>query len=453
MSCPSAPQMYPKALGSMVAGMLLVNLGVVCERWVRLSNIASEAERSGVRFLLGREGLIPNYRHVWNAHDMVFRHGQGMPMDKFGKDFQRLSGQWPRLCKVDSDRDGFTNGEELGDPCCLWTPNGSAVGGSSSTFRRQGEYRRWGLSHPASRRSNQTADFPGLSMTPQTCDNYDNNVHAQQFRAFYFRKADGAFEPVPLVAVKVVSFGVLLAQLVFWAWKRSLCRDVAPWLSKQPNITTGTSLVVPLLAFVYMDLTSGVVHLILDYAPHWLPVIGGLAKGFQYHHHDPTAIIRISWYAYVSHVHLLCPVVAALLLFSDASRVHRLFWFWGSVFVHLFQTTHRWAHFPPEQLPWVVRLLQDSRLLLTHERHMHHHEDLEKQFTILSGHTDFLLDSASALVPPCRYDIWLFIGIGWFLLPIALDVKLRPFFEAIEFRKRKMVLSDSEGIALKDFNL
>ena len=30
---------------------------------------------------------------------------------------------WDRcLCAKDSDNDGLTNGEELGDPLCVWTP-------------------------------------------------------------------------------------------------------------------------------------------------------------------------------------------------------------------------------------------------------------------------------------------------------------------------------------------
>lgn len=39
----------------------------------------------------------------------------------FGKDFKAQGYKWTEeLCKMDSDGDGFTNGEELGDPCCLW---------------------------------------------------------------------------------------------------------------------------------------------------------------------------------------------------------------------------------------------------------------------------------------------------------------------------------------------
>jgi len=33
--------------------------------------------------------------------------------------------EWPALFAGDSDRDGWTNGEELGDPCGTWAPGGS----------------------------------------------------------------------------------------------------------------------------------------------------------------------------------------------------------------------------------------------------------------------------------------------------------------------------------------
>ena len=39
--------------------------------------------------------------------------------------------EWKTLCLLDSDGDGFTNGEELGDPDCVWVkgerPKGPAI--------------------------------------------------------------------------------------------------------------------------------------------------------------------------------------------------------------------------------------------------------------------------------------------------------------------------------------
>lgn len=329
---------------------------------------------------------------------------------------------------MDLDGDGLTNGQELGDPCCLWRP-GQAAESFSLGSRR--EYRRWDIFHPSS--SDRDAQRLRAMREPLNCSEYDPKLYAQQFEAFYFRGADGPVLEVNLVPGKVIGLGILLGLLGHWFRNQGLAADVCPLLLRQRAvISTRTSLMVMLASFIYMDLTSGIVHLILDYAPSWLPGIGPLARGFQYHHFDPTAIIRISWYAYVSHVHLLCPLIAGLVLLSSASRVARLFWFWGAVFVHLFQTTHRWAHFQPKDLPDIVQYFQSSGLLLTHQRHMDHHQDLERQFTILSGHTDAILDTASRIVPPWRYDIWMLIGVCWLMLPVGIDLCCRGRLEALD---------------------
>ncbi|KAL3311418.1 hypothetical protein Ciccas_010002 [Cichlidogyrus casuarinus] len=40
-------------------------------------------------------------------------------LNEFGVDFEAAK-DWQELCRLDSDRDGKTNGEELGDPLCQW---------------------------------------------------------------------------------------------------------------------------------------------------------------------------------------------------------------------------------------------------------------------------------------------------------------------------------------------
>jgi len=45
----------------------------------------------------------------------------GFPRNKFGTDFAAAGHQWTvELCQLDSDGDGLTNGQELGDPECTW---------------------------------------------------------------------------------------------------------------------------------------------------------------------------------------------------------------------------------------------------------------------------------------------------------------------------------------------
>ena len=47
--------------------------------------------------------------------------GGTLPVNPFGAAFLAQNFMWTKeLCQADSDNDGQTNGEELGDPCCTW---------------------------------------------------------------------------------------------------------------------------------------------------------------------------------------------------------------------------------------------------------------------------------------------------------------------------------------------
>ncbi|XP_061190243.1 dopamine beta-hydroxylase-like [Saccostrea echinata] len=60
----------------------------------------------------------PNY--LW--HGVGHRNEQGGgSRNPFGEDFDAVGKAWTHeLCRKDSDGDGKTNAEELGDPCCIW---------------------------------------------------------------------------------------------------------------------------------------------------------------------------------------------------------------------------------------------------------------------------------------------------------------------------------------------
>lgn len=97
----------------------------------------------GVRLAAARPeftNLVPNGDNVPTCSHIGHNDCKsGAPRNQFGKDFAAAGMKWTKaLCEKDSDGDGVTNGEELGDPCCTWTKaNGGAKGFRSS-----------GLSHP-----------------------------------------------------------------------------------------------------------------------------------------------------------------------------------------------------------------------------------------------------------------------------------------------------------------
>ncbi|EGZ21608.1 hypothetical protein PHYSODRAFT_495761 [Phytophthora sojae] len=92
--------------------------------------------------------LIPNGGNVAGASAIGHSDntGRSSATNAFGKAFADAGKSWTlSLCQADTDGDGQTNGQELGDPCCEWS-----VGSTP----------RWtsGVSHPsdASKTSNES---------------------------------------------------------------------------------------------------------------------------------------------------------------------------------------------------------------------------------------------------------------------------------------------------------
>ncbi|WAR17344.1 TEMPT-like protein [Mya arenaria] len=69
---------------------------------------------------------------MWNGVGHETQEG-GTPRNSFGLDWKANGASWGEtICKMDSDGDGRTNGEELGDPGCTWTIGGTPSNTASS---------------------------------------------------------------------------------------------------------------------------------------------------------------------------------------------------------------------------------------------------------------------------------------------------------------------------------
>lgn len=75
-----------------------------------------------------RPGFLPNGAEN-NCSNCHVSAGGGGARTTFGEDVlanvtaNGMEDFWAAVCALDSDGDGLTNGEELGDPCCVWTLN------------------------------------------------------------------------------------------------------------------------------------------------------------------------------------------------------------------------------------------------------------------------------------------------------------------------------------------
>lgn len=142
---------------------------------------------------------LPNGSGVSNARALGHNHADGGGGENvFGADFARLGHDWTdALCRADSDGDGQKNGQELGDPCCVW---------------KQADYPRpqrvVGISHPGD--ATQTAD-PAL-WTAINCSDYRLQVERVLAKSSPAASSRYAVRPVVVAVVSAIA----LQSLVLW---------------------------------------------------------------------------------------------------------------------------------------------------------------------------------------------------------------------------------------------
>jgi len=182
-----------------------------------------------------------------------------------------------------------------------------------------------------------------------------------------------------------------------------------------------------LCAYFWTDGVAGLTHLTFDFCPQWYPLIGSVARGFQYHHYHPTAWVVVPFTVMLSHSLPLLGLLSLSLVVIPPRRCFRAFWCLTYVLCLTTVMTHRWVHTPPEEGFWWFQLLQASGLLMSHEHHMKHHDSLVTQFSNLSGVTDFILDHiANNWLSPTEYQYWLMVCLLYFAVPIAVGAKSMP---------------------------
>lgn len=85
-------------------------------------------------------------------------------LNEFGEALKAAGYEWTKeLCEADSDGDGESNGSELGDPCCLWSPSN----------RNPKGFRVTNLSNPGD--PNEDG-----SMVAPKCDEFDETMVAPE---------------------------------------------------------------------------------------------------------------------------------------------------------------------------------------------------------------------------------------------------------------------------------
>jgi len=384
--------------------------------------------------------LAPNLHHIWgSAVPGLFLNAPDL--SSFGRDLVKYASEgWPTICRLDSDNDGAKNGDELGDPCCEWVP------GKVPT------YRVWNLSHPGFAEPDDKfllSEDKLEELSPASCD--DTYKHSEDAKLLRRRQFESQYymhhtmDTATTDSLRWLKYPCILGILLVlghWAVNRGLLRDVFGFgpacndrctsgstgafgkPESEGDLSWKSRLMIYVVAYYWTDGVAGLTHLTFDFCPQWYPIIGSVARGFQFHHFHPTAWVVVPFAMMLSHALPLLGLLSLALTIVPPGRRFRAFWSLTYVLCLVTVMTHRWVHFQPEENYWWFRLLQESGLLMSHEHHMTHHDSLVTQFSNLSGVTDFMLDYvATNWLPPTEYQNWLMVCLLYFAVPIALGAE------------------------------
>ena len=146
-----------------------------------------------------------------------------------------------------------------------------------------------------------------------------------------------------------------------------------------------------IVAVILADFLSGLAHWIEDsYFTPETPFLGPTIRKNILHHADSRAFVANPWHVTIWSC-LVCSVVSALLwwpagLLGKTTGLALLI----AVFAN---QVHKWSHMTPEELPALVRHLQNWRLLQTKMHHAaHHQEQKNRRYCVLTNWVNPTLD-------------------------------------------------------------
>mmetsp|Transcript_28299 Transcript_28299/g.92371 ORF Transcript_28299/g.92371 Transcript_28299/m.92371 type:complete len:425 (-) Transcript_28299:212-1486(-) len=335
------------------------------------------------------QGLLPNALNVYKTVALGHVTGTGGgELNAFGLAFKAHNFVWTKeLCEEDSDGDGESNGLELGDPCCRWVKGGSVQ-----------PDRAWQLSHPGKTSDKSKFEPPNcaaaeLVVEEETAVAGGDPLSSESYTTFYYGKTfvSGAAAAPDTAAKKSqpimtqtrlpgsILFGLGLSLILFTngtaqaIWNQSLPRRAATLF----------------LGFVLVDNLSASLHLVLDNPRFntW-PVIGVEAQHFQGHHNHPWKIAEEPILPFVCGPHAGMLLIVATILINRKHQGLRILSTYILGLIHIMMLSHRWAHTPPAEVPFVPRICQQLGLLVSHEHHSMHHATFDNNYAIFAGIVD-----------------------------------------------------------------
>lgn len=155
------------------------------------------------------------------------------------------------------------------------------------------------------------------------------------------------------------------------------------------------------LGWEVADGAGYVIHAVLDQVdPEHAPkALKNDAENFQFHHHDPTNILRRDSLEMMDRIAIVGAPLTALIAWLDPSLGTAMFSGGLLTGALLSMESHKQAHTPDDQVPQWGKLLRRATLFATREEHgLHHSAPRNAHYSILSNKMGTLFDAVGVNV-------------------------------------------------------
>lgn len=154
-----------------------------------------------------------------------------------------------------------------------------------------------------------------------------------------------------------------------------------------------------IIAQLFIDFISGVFHWAADtWGKVETPIFGQtVIKNFRTHHLDPQDITLHSFAETCANSSYPAPFVIAIGFLTNSgsflSQTYNWMIIFGVVLGIMTNQCHKWAHMVHAKPPLVVRFLQKSGLIISHEKHHRHHTgNFDTDYCIINGWMNPILE-------------------------------------------------------------
>lgn len=187
-------------------------------------------------------------------------------------------------------------------------------------------------------------------------------------------------------ALVYMHFGLLITNLILAAVSISALSG---------HIAIPFTILAVLASIVLGDLGTGVFHWAVDnYGSINTPIFGSVCAAFQGHHQSPWTITYRSFVNNVYKIAIATVPVMGLLTILEINPFIRIFF---ALFINwwlMSQELHKYSHM--KQPPGLVKLLQNSNLILSRKEHgLHHSSPFEGHYCIVTGTCNKMLDDSN----------------------------------------------------------